>query len=123
MAAPVLQLRVPETLARLDDTRGEETRSAWVLRLIDRELSCQAATPASAPAEPRTAVRDLPALPDGEPGNGAICMTPGCWQHDTRKYGLRQLPLCTACAAALQGNTYKREAPPNAARAIRRGAA
>lgn len=40
MTSPVLQLRVPEdTLARLDDTRGEETRSAWVLRLIDRELN------------------------------------------------------------------------------------
>jgi len=34
----VLQLRVPEdTLAR-GEARGDDTRSAWVLRLIDREL-------------------------------------------------------------------------------------
>ncbi len=38
MSGPVVQLRVPEdTLARLDGTRGEETRSAWILSLIDRE--------------------------------------------------------------------------------------
>ena len=65
----------------------------------------------------------LAALPDGEPGNGAVCMTPTCWQRDTRKYGLRSLPLCTACAAALQGQTYRRDTPPGAARAIRRCAA
>ena len=39
MAASVLQLRVPEdTLARIDSARGGDTRSAWVLRLIGREL-------------------------------------------------------------------------------------
>ena len=63
------------------------------------------------------------ALPDGEPSPGVICMTPGCWQRDTRKYGLRDLPLCTACAYALRGEVYQREIPPGAARAIRRGAA
>ncbi len=38
-------------------------------------------------------------------------MTPGCWERNIRKYGLRSLPLCQACAAALQGETYKREVP------------
>ena len=30
---------------------------------------------------------------------------------DTGRYGLRRLVLCTACAAALQGQDYKREVP------------
>ena len=37
-----------------------------------------------------------------------ICMTPRCFQRDTSKYGLRELPLCPACAAALTGGTYRR---------------
>jgi hypothetical protein len=40
-----------------------------------------------------------------------------------RRYGLRRLVLCTACAAAPQGQDSKREVPESAARAIRRGAA
>jgi hypothetical protein len=59
----------------------------------------------------------------GEPSPGAVCMGPGCWQRDTRKYGLRSLPLCTACTAALRDEAYKREIPPSAARIMRRGAA
>ena len=35
-------------------------------------------------------------------------MTPGCWERNTAKYGLRELPLCTACAAALAGKVYQR---------------
>ena len=35
---------------------------------------------------------------------------PGCWQRDTRKYGLRSLPLCPARAAALAGEVYQRPA-------------
>jgi hypothetical protein len=50
-------------------------------------------------------------------------MGPGCWQRDTRKYGLKQLPLCSACAAALQGRTHQREISPSAARLMRRGTA
>ena len=50
-------------------------------------------------------------------------MAPGCFQRDTRTYGLRKLPLCTACAAALTGHTYWRELPPGAERITRRGAA
>jgi hypothetical protein len=117
VSAPVLQLRVPETtLARLDDARGEETRSAWVLRLIDRELSGQTGTP------PRAAAPSLAALPDGGPSPGVLCMGPGCWERSTSKYGLRQLPLCPACRAALEGRPYQREIPPSAARLMRRGA-
>lgn len=48
---------------------------------------------------------------------------PARWNRDTGRYGLRRLVLCTACAAALQGQDYKREVPESAARAIRRGAA
>ena len=59
----------------------------------------------------------------GEPSPGVVCMGPGCWQRDTRKYGLRSLPLCPACAAALQGRAHQREIPPSAARLMRRGAA
>src|SRR5690349_22572377 len=29
----------------------------------------------------------------GEPSPGVVCMGPGCWERNTRKYGLRQLPL------------------------------
>jgi hypothetical protein len=59
----------------------------------------------------------------GEPSPGVVCMGPGCWQRDTRKYGLRSLPLCPACAAALRGEVYQRQIPPSAARLMRRGAA
>jgi hypothetical protein len=53
MSAPVVQLRVPEdTLARLDSTRGEETRAARVLGLIESELTGQPATPAPASPSP-----------------------------------------------------------------------
>jgi hypothetical protein len=40
-------------------------------------------------------------------------MGPGCWERNTRKSGLRQLPLCPACDA-LQGQVYVR---PGAERA------
>jgi hypothetical protein len=62
------------------------------------------------------------ALPDGEPTPGAVCMGPGCFQRDTRTYGLRKLPLCTACAAALQGHVYQRPGAERA-RALRGTAA
>jgi hypothetical protein len=121
--SPVVQLRVPkDTLARLDDARGGDTRSAWVLRLIDRELDGQ--VPAAKPAAP---VADSPAgplvLPPGEPCPGVACSGAGCWNRDTARYGLRRLVLCTACASALQGQTHKREVPETAARTLRRGAA
>jgi hypothetical protein len=79
--------------------------------------------PTSQATAPAPAAASLAALPDGEPSPGVVCMGPGCWQRDTRKYGLRQLPLCPACAAALQGRAHQREIPPSAARLMRRGAA
>jgi hypothetical protein len=117
VAAPVIQLRVPQDVVdRIDQARGEDTRSAWVLRAIDRELTGQ---PTTSPAAPSS----LGAISPGEPSPGAICATPSCWQRDTRAYGLRRLPLCTACAAAIQGYEYKRQPPPSATRIARRGAA
>ena len=59
----------------------------------------------------------------GEPSPGVVCMGPGCWERNTRKYGVRSLPLCPACRAALEGRTHQREIPPGAARIMRRGAA
>ena len=118
VAAPVLQLRVPEdTLARIDEARGDDSRSAWLLRLIDRELSGQ--QPALAPA----VVSSLAALPSGEPSHGTPCRGPGCFQRDTRTYGLASSRSAPPARPALQGQVYKRELPPGAERLIRRGAA
>jgi hypothetical protein len=125
VTSPVLQLRVrSDVLERIDEARGDDTRSAWVLRLIDRELSGQQRAeegPVKTSSTP--AASSLGAIAPGEPSHGAICMTPGCWERDTRKYGLRKLPLCTACAAALQGQEYKREIPPGAQRLLKGGTA
>ena len=124
MAAPGLQLRVPEdTLARIDHVRGEDTRSAWLLRLIDRELAGQhggegviSTSSAPAAASPGT-------LGPGESSPGVACSAPGCWNRNTARYGLRRIPLCRACAAALTGKTYLRFAAPAQARAIKGTAA
>jgi hypothetical protein len=71
--------------------------------------------PAGQPAgQPATAI----AVMGGEPSPGTACAGPGCWQRNTTRYGLRRLPLCPACRAALQGQDYKREPPPGAARGI-----
>ena len=72
-------------------------------------------TPATAPS--------LAALPDGEGCPGVACAGPGCWQRDTARYGLRRIPLCTACRAALEGGTCQREIPPGAARTLRKAGA
>jgi len=45
-----------------------------------------------------------------------------CPERSTSRYGLRGMSLCPACAAALQGHSYKRETPPGTER-LRRGAA
>jgi hypothetical protein len=50
-------------------------------------------------------------------------MGPGCLDRSTSRYGLRRMPLCPACAAALLGHHYKRPTPPGAARLSRRGTA
>lgn len=113
--AEVISARVGEDLlARVDGIRGDQTRGAWVASLIEREL-----TNGPAPASPVAAISGLG---PGEPSSGVVCMGPGCWQRDTSRYGLRRLPLCPACAAALEGRTYQREVPSGAAR-LMRGAA
>jgi hypothetical protein len=117
MASPVVQLRVPEDmLAAVDGTRGDGTRSAWILALIERELLGK--TPAPSPA-----VSSLAAIPDGEPSPGVACAGPGCWQRNTSRYGLRRVPLCPACRAALQGQPYEPPASLALARALRGNAA
>jgi gamma-glutamyltranspeptidase len=61
-------------------------------------------------------------ITDSEPGPGVACAAPRCWQRNTANYGLRRLPVCPACRAALEGRTYQSEVPEPAARAVRRGA-
>lgn len=120
MGSPVLQLRVPEdTLERLDAARGDDSRSAWVLRLIERELTA----PVPASPAPRTASPATVALTPGEPSPGTACAGPRCWQRDTARYGINRIPLCLSCAASLRGETYQRELPPGAARVTGRATA
>ena len=121
MPSPVVQLRIPEdTLAAVDGARGDDTRTGWILALVERELLD--AGDDSMPTAPGPATASLAAIGDGQPSPGVVCMGPGCWQRDTARYGLCKLPLCPACAAALEGRTYRREIPPGAAR-LMRGAA
>ncbi len=124
MPSPVVQVRVPEDmLAAVDGARGDGTRSAWILALIERELldgDTGRGPAATSPAAP--AVSPLGAIGDGEPSPGVACSGPGCWQRNTARYGLRRVPLCPACVSALRGETYQREIPPGAARLVQRGA-
>jgi len=46
-------------------------------------------------------------------------MGPGSLERNTARYGLRRVPLCYACRAALEGREYHRTVPPGAARAVR----
>lgn len=127
MAAPVVQLRVPEdTLAAVDGACGDGTRSAWILALIERELTgdSEHGPAVTSPASPATSpLGAVSGIGHGEPSPGVVCMGPGCWHRNTARYGLRQLPLCPADAAALEGYAYQREIPPGAARLVRHGAA
>jgi hypothetical protein len=84
-----------------------------LVELIRRGLTAGTAEAAQQPA-PVPAISSLSAIPSGEPSPGVLCMGPGCWERNTRKSGLRQLPLCPACAGALQGQVYVR---PGAERA------
>jgi|ERR1017187_8489153 hypothetical protein len=90
--------------------------------LIRRGLAAGTAETAQPPA-PSPASPSLTALSHGEPSPGVLCMGADCFERNTSRYGLRRLPLCPACRAALEGRTYQREIPPGAARAIQRGAA
>jgi hypothetical protein len=82
-------------LARLDEVRGDLSRGAWLLSAAEAALL----------GDPPSAATS--ARPAGVPSPGAVCMGPGCWSRDTAKYGLRELPLCLACFAALFGETYR----------------
>ena len=81
--------------------------------LIRRGLTAGTAEVAQQPA-PVPAISSLSAIPAGGPSPGVLCLGPGCWERTTRKSGLRRLPLCAACAAALQGQVCVR---PGAERA------
>jgi hypothetical protein len=76
---------------------------AAVQRYASGDLTSNALPASQATAQ--AASQGTPALvttiSPGEPSPGVLCMGPGCFQRDTRKYGLRQLPLCPACRAAL----------------------
>jgi hypothetical protein len=90
-------------LAAVDGMRGDESHSAWILALIERELLGE--TPA-----PRPAASSLAAIADGEPSPGIACAGYECWQRSTRRYGTRRLPLCDGCKAALTGQPIQRPA-------------
>jgi hypothetical protein len=91
--------------------------------LVRRGLAASTAPAAQAAARLPAGAPSLAPLPDGEPTPGTLCMGPGCFQRDTRTYGLRKLPLCTGCAAALRGETYQRPIPSGAPRVVRGSAA
>jgi hypothetical protein len=111
------------TSAYLDDSLQAAVKASGVplAELVRRGLAhgTQPEAPATSSPSPGTGIT----VTGGEPSPGVVCMGPGCWQRDTSRYGLRRIPLCPACAAALQGQTYKRELPPGAARLLKRGAA
>ncbi len=132
MPAPQRTVRIEDDIWDPAQTRAKAEGAslgalmrAAVQRYATGDLTSNA-EPASQP-KPLAASKGTPtlvtAMSPGEPSSGVLCMTPGCFQRDTRTYGLRKLPLCTACAAALQGHTYQREIPPGAERITRRGAA
>ena len=93
MASPVVQVRVPEDmLAAVDGARGDGTRSAWILALIERELLDGGTGPG--PAAPPPGASSVAAIPRRAKPAGVVCMAPGCWQRDT-------LPLRPPQAPAL----------------------
>jgi len=115
------------TSVYLDDALHTAVKASGVpvAELIRRGLAATT-EPASHPAAPVTSQPDPApsiATTSGEPSPGTACAGPGCWQRNTTRYGLRRLPLCPACRAALEGQVYKREVPESAARLLRRGAA
>ena len=99
-----------DLLERIDQAAEGTTRTAWLLGLAARELDGTGRAPAPVAADVRDASRTDPArtLATGTPSPGVYCATPKCWETDTAKYGLRDLPLCHACAAAACGHEYRR---------------
>jgi hypothetical protein len=104
---------------------------AAVQRYASGDLTSNAEPASQATAEPASqpdpasqgTAALLAVISPGELSPRTLCMGPGCFERSTSKYGLRQLPLCPACRAALEGRTHQREIPPSAARLMRRGAA
>ncbi len=113
------------TSVYLDDGLQAAAKASGVplAELVRRGLAASTA-PASQPSVEDVVPPPFPSgLPNGDPCPGVACAGHGCWNRDTARYGLRRLVLCRACVAALQGDTYKRKAPPGAARATRCGTA
>ena len=104
----MVQVRVPPDLLKQIDAAAEgTTRTAWLLEAARSALDD--AGPDDFPGEPfPSAVGGLAA---GVPSPGVLCMGPGCQQRDTSRYGLRRMPLCPACAAALTGAEYRKPQP------------
>ncbi len=116
-ATTPVQLRIPDDLlARIDVAAEDTNRTAWILTAVRYALEDPG--PGAYPGEHFPASGALVA---GEPSPGVLCMGAGCWQRDTSRYGLRRLPLCPACAAALTGAEYRKPQPviPPAWRASR----
>ena len=101
-----------------DDLAAELKASGVPLAELVRRGLTTGTAEAPQTSEPGPATSPLAAIGDGEPSPGVLCMGPGCAQRDTARYGLRKLPLCPACHAALEGKPYKRAIPASAARLI-----
>jgi hypothetical protein len=99
---------------------GQLTSTAEAASQVAATLTSQPG-PASQPASQAAAA--IASIGQGEPSPGVACAGPGCWQRNTSRYGLRRLPLCPACRAALEGQGYKRKIPETATRAVCRGTA
>lgn len=104
----------------LADDLGAAVKASGVplAELIRRGLAAGTEEADSGPVAPPATTAGPVTLPAGEPSPGVICMTPRCFQRDTSRYGLRGLPLCPACAAALQGQAYERPLTAAQARAL-----
>jgi hypothetical protein len=73
MADDRMTIRVPaDMLARIDDLRGEESRSAWVLAAVGRELTDG---PAIVPVDSPEVTHEIPA--GGIPSPGVVCQWGG----------------------------------------------
>lgn len=97
-----ITIRLPAGLReRIRQARGDLAESEFVVTAITALLDDVG--PGDYPAELFLAA--------GVPSPGVLCMGPGCLQRDASRYGLRSLPLCPACAAALTGTEYRKPQP------------
>jgi hypothetical protein len=107
------------TSVYLDDDLHAAVKASGIplAELVRRGLTASSPSEEAVPAPaPTGSAASLAAIGQGEPSPGVACAGPGCWQRNTSRYGLRRVPLCPACAAALRGQGYKREPLPGAAR-------